>query len=131
MSTEDYYSLLGLGRDADQNEIKKAYRKLAMEYHPDRNPDDKKAEEKFKAISEAYAILSDPQKRAEYDRFGKAGARGTSGGFSSYGGFSGDPFDIFESIFVRGFQNLPVSWRHIYALFYFGWLENFKGVFVA
>jgi len=106
MSEEDYYSILGIGRNADQNEIKKAYRKLAMENHPDRNPGDKSAEERFKRISEAYAILADPQKRAEYDRFGKAGARGAGGGFSSYGGFSGDPFDIFREVFGGGFGDI-------------------------
>ena len=104
MSDENYYNVLGIERNADQNEIKKAYRKLAMEYHPDRNPGDKKAEERFKLISEAYAILSDPQKRAEYDRFGKAGS--ARGGFSSYGGFSGDPFDIFREVFGGGFGDI-------------------------
>jgi molecular chaperone DnaJ len=103
MSGEDYYSVLGIGRNADQNEIKKAYRKLAMENHPDRNPGDNQAEERFKRISEAYAILSDPQKRAEYDRYGKAGARGAGGGF---GGFSGDPFDIFREVFGGGFGDI-------------------------
>lgn len=106
MAEDDYYSLLGIGRDADQNEIKKAYRKLAMEYHPDRNPDNKEAEDKFKKLSEAYAVLSDPQKRAEYDRFGRAGARG-AGGFGGFsGGFSGDPFDIFREVFGGGFGDI-------------------------
>ncbi|MBN1479834.1 molecular chaperone DnaJ [candidate division KSB1 bacterium] len=99
---EDYYTILGIGRDADQNEIKKAYRQLAMQYHPDRNPDNKEAEEKFKQIGEAYAVLSDPQKRAHYDRFGRAGTRTTAGGF---GGFS-DPFDIFREVFGGGFGDI-------------------------
>jgi len=107
MPEEDYYTLLGVSRDADQNDIKKAYRKLAMQYHPDRNPDNKEAEDKFKKIGEAYAILSDPQKRAQYDRFGTAGARG-AGGFG--GGFSGggfaDPFDIFREVFGGGFADI-------------------------
>jgi molecular chaperone DnaJ len=107
MAEDEYYSLLGIARDADQNEIKKAYRKLAMEYHPDRNPDNKEAEEKFKKLSEAYAVLSDPQKRAEYDRFGKAGMRGGAGGFGGFsGGFSGDPFDIFREVFGGGFGDI-------------------------
>jgi len=106
MSGEDYYSILGIGRNADQNEIKKAYRKLAMENHPDRNPGDKEAEERFKRISEAYAILSDPQKRAEYDRYGRAGGSSAGSGFSGYGGFSGDPFDIFRQVFGGGFGDI-------------------------
>lgn len=69
----DYYSILGISKNATQEEIKKAYRNLAFKYHPDRNPDDKQAEEKFKKISEAYDTLGDEKKRAEYDRFGSAG----------------------------------------------------------
>ena len=96
----DYYEVLGIHRNASDTEIKKAYRKLAIQYHPDKNPGDKEAEEKFKELSEAYAVLSDPQKRAQYDQFGHAGLGG--GGFSS-GGFgfgAGSPFgDIFGDIF--------------------------------
>jgi len=73
MSSKDYYKILGVDKNAREAEIKKAYKKLAFKYHPDKNPDDKKAEEKFKDISEAYAVLSDKQKRAQYDRFGSAG----------------------------------------------------------
>jgi len=73
MSKKDYYEILGIKKDATDEEIKKAYRRLALKYHPDRNPGDKKAEEKFKEINEAYAVLSDKNKRAEYDRFGAAG----------------------------------------------------------
>jgi len=68
----NYYELLGVGRDADENDLKRAYRQLAMQCHPDKNPGDKAAEERFKQISEAYAVLSDPEKRAHYDRFGTA-----------------------------------------------------------
>ena len=85
----DYYEVLGISKSADENEIKKAYRKLAVKYHPDKNPDNKAAEEKFKEISEAYEILSDPAKKTQYDRFGTVnGNMGGSGGF--------DPRDIFE-----------------------------------
>jgi len=71
--TRDYYSVLGVEKGADAGAIKKAYRKLAVKYHPDKNPGDKAAEEKFKEITEAYAVLSDPDKRRQYDQFGEAG----------------------------------------------------------
>jgi molecular chaperone DnaJ len=94
----DYYEVLGVGRDAGESELKKAYRQLAMQYHPDRNPGDKPAEERFKEVSEAYAVLSDPDKRAQYDRFGTAGP---GGGFGDTG--FGTLFeDIFESFFTGG-----------------------------
>ena len=73
MSKRDFYEILGVNRDASDDEIKKAYSKLAMKYHPDRNPDNPSAEEKFKEAKEAYEMLSDAQKRAAYDRYGKAG----------------------------------------------------------
>jgi molecular chaperone DnaJ len=94
----EYYDILGVSKDADKSQIKKAYRKLAMQYHPDKNPDDKEAEEKFKEINEAYEVLSDEEKRAMYDRYGKAGLEGggRSSGFS--GGFGGFE-DIFETFF--------------------------------
>jgi molecular chaperone DnaJ len=79
----DYYEVLGVSRNASEQEIKSAYRKLAMQHHPDRNPDDPDAEEKFKEASEAYAVLSDAEKRAAYDRFGHAGLGG-AGGFSGF-----------------------------------------------
>lgn len=102
MSQSDYYELLGVNPGANEAEIKKAYRKMAMKYHPDRNPGDKAAEEKFKDIQKAYAVLSDPQKRAAYDQFGQAGVDGASGGAGGFGGF-GDVFgDIFENIFSQG-----------------------------
>ena len=100
MSKADYYDLLGVSRGVDEKALKSAFRKMAMKYHPDRNPDDKSAEKKFKEIGEAYEVLKDPQKRAAYDQFGHAafengGAGGFGGGFSGGGGFS----DIFEDIF--------------------------------
>jgi molecular chaperone DnaJ len=102
MSKADYYEMLGVQKGADEKELKSAFRKLAMQFHPDRNPGDAEAERKFKEIGEAYECLKDPQKRAAYDRFGHAafengmgGGRGAGGGFGAAGGFS----DIFEDIF--------------------------------
>lgn len=101
----DYYEVLGVSKDAQDAELKKAYRKLAMQYHPDKNPGDKEAEEKFKEVSEAYDVLSDPDKRARYDQFGHAGVDGQTGA-GGYGGFSGGGFggaggfnDIFDMFF--------------------------------
>lgn len=119
---KDYYSILGVSKNATETDIKKAYRKLALEHHPDRNKGDKTAEEKFKEVTKAYEVLSDPQKRKTYDQFGEAaftqgfGGQGqqggpfggqygpfsytysSSGGNFDFGGFS-DPFDIFEQFF--------------------------------
>ena len=89
----DYYEVLGIQKGASKDEIKKAYRKMAMKYHPDRNPGDKEAEEKFKEAAEAYEVLSDDQKRARYDQFGHAGMQGGAGG----GGFNMDIEDIFSN----------------------------------
>lgn len=104
----DYYEILEVNKNASETEIKKAYRRLAIQFHPDKNPGDKEAEEKFKELSEAYAVLSDAEKRATYDRFGHAGLN-NSGGFG--GGFSGAGFDfsdvfgdIFGDIFGGGRQ---------------------------
>ncbi|MFZ3230140.1 MAG: DnaJ C-terminal domain-containing protein [Pseudobdellovibrio sp.] len=135
MSKKDFYKVLGVERSAAQDEIKKAYRKLAMQYHPDKNQGNKKSEEKFKEISEAYETLSDEKKRQSYDQFGHAGAGanpfgagggnpfggGGNGGFRSQGGDFNDIFgDIFGDAFAgggsragrgqqaRGFNNRPV-----------------------
>jgi len=107
MSKRDYYEILGVGKSAAQDEIKKAYRKVAMQYHPDRNPGDKAAEEKFKEAAEAYEVLGDADKRAQYDRYGHAGVssngRGYGGGmnmediFSQFGDIFGD--DVFGNFF--------------------------------
>ena len=98
MSTKrDYYDILGVGKSADATEIKKAYRKLAMKYHPDKNPGDKEAEEKFKEINEAYEVLSDETKRKNYDQFGHEGVNGQ--GFGGAGGFGGQGFGGFDDIF--------------------------------
>jgi len=105
MAKQDYYELLGVAKGADASDIKKAYRKLAMKYHPDRNPDDKQAEQTFKNISEAYEILKDEEKRAAYDRFGHAafeqGGPGGGGG-PGFEGFGGGFADIFEEMFSGG-----------------------------
>jgi molecular chaperone DnaJ len=87
MSDRDYYEVLGIGRHASQDEIKRAYRKLALKYHPDRNPNDRTCEEKFKEATEAYEVLKDPDRRQRYDRFGQAGMRDPGFGFG-FGGFS-------------------------------------------
>ena len=92
----DHYDTLGVARDADASTIKSAYRKLALRYHPDRNNGDGEAEERFKAINEAYAVLSDPEKRARYDRYGDA---------DTGAAFSGDIFDVFASVFGAGFAS--------------------------
>ncbi|MDD4843966.1 MAG: molecular chaperone DnaJ [Anaerotignum sp.] len=100
----DYYEILGVSKDASDAELKKAYRKMAVKYHPDQNPDDKAAEEKFKEVSEAYEVLSDSQKRAQYDQFGHAAfdQGGAGGGFYGQGFDMGDLGDIFGSMFGFG-----------------------------
>ena len=97
----DYYEVLGVDKNADDAAIKKAYRVLAKKYHPDMNPGDKEAEKKFKEASEAYAVLSDPEKRKQYDQFGHAAFEGGAGGAGA-GGFDfdfGDMGDIFGDLF--------------------------------
>ncbi|QKX03010.1 molecular chaperone DnaJ [Wolbachia endosymbiont of Litomosoides sigmodontis] len=108
MSKKDYYELLGVGRNASIDEIKKAYKKLALKYHPDRNPGNKEAEEKFKEITAAYEVLSDSEKRAGYDRYGREGA--SSGfDFSQSFGSAGDFSDIFNDFFGGGFGSSSKS----------------------
>lgn len=102
----DYYEVLGVSKSATADEIKKAYRQLALKYHPDRNPDDKEAEEKFKEAAEAYSVLSDADKRARYDRYGFAGMNGGSANGGGFGGGFGDfdLNDILNSVFGNGFN---------------------------
>src|SRR5687768_10209615 len=99
MAKRDYYEVLGLSREATDDDIKKAYRKLAIKFHPDKNPGDKTAEEKFKEVGEAYEVLSEPQKRAAYDQYGHAAfdprMRANRGGFGDFH----DPFEIFREVF--------------------------------
>jgi molecular chaperone DnaJ len=110
MSKRDFYDILGVNRDASDDDIKKAYRKLAMKYHPDRNPDSKEAEEKFKEAKEAYEILSEPEKRRAYDAYGHAGVNPQMGGGAGPGGFGAEGMggfseafgDIFGEIFGGG-----------------------------
>lgn len=112
MAKRDYYEILEVGKDADEGTIKKAYRKVALKYHPDRNPDNKAAEDKFKEAAEAYSVLSDPDKKARYDRYGHAGVSGNGGGggfrgegmtmddiFSTFGDMFGESGSPFESFF--------------------------------
>ena len=99
----DYYEVLGVQKNANADEIKKAYRKAAIQYHPDKNPGDKQAEEKFKEAAEAYDVLSNPDKRARYDQFGHAGMSGAAGGGGGFGGFSGGGFSaIFSADIAAG-----------------------------
>lgn len=101
MAKRDYYEVLGLSRGASEDEVKKAYRKLALQYHPDKNPGSKEAEDKFKEATEAYEILKDPQKRSTYDQFGHAGFSGAGG----FGGFDFQSFDLSDALraFMRDF----------------------------
>lgn len=118
----DYYEVLGLQKGATDDEIKKAFRKMAMKYHPDRNPDNKEAEEKFKEVNEAYAVLSDAEKKSRYDKFGHAGVDPNAGfgggaGFDGFGGFGGfdfgDIFDMFGGGGSRRRRNGPAKGRDI------------------
>ena len=123
MGKRDFYEILGVAKGAADDEIKKAYRKLAMKFHPDRvstlpDAEKKKSEEKFKELQEAYAVLSDPQKKQMYDQFGHAGVGGNSasggqgGGFSGGGGFE-DIFDAFGDIFGGGGRRGGGQQRHV------------------
>ena len=121
VESEDYGEVLGVGKNANADEIKKAYRKAAIKYHPDKNPGDKEAEEKFKEAAEAYDVLSNPDKRARYDQFGHAGMGGAAGAGGGFGGFSGGGFsmedifsqfgDIFGGHFSGGFSGFSGSGR--------------------
>ena len=91
---KDYYEILGVNKDASESEIKKAYRKLAIKFHPDKNPNDKTAEEKFKEISSAFEVLKDPDKRRKYDQFGHDAFKGGNSGSAGV-----DPFDLFRDVF--------------------------------
>lgn len=102
-SKRDYYEILGVSRDASAEEIKKAYRKLAVKFHPDKNPGDKQAEDKFKELGEAYEALSDADKRAAYDRYGHAAFSGPGGGGGGFGGGHVDPMDLFSQVFGGAF----------------------------
>ncbi len=101
MSKRDYYEVLGVSKNASESELKKAYRQLALKYHPDKNPDDKAAEDKFKEAAEAYEILSNPEKKQRYDRYGHQGVGGASGGGGGYGGSMNmeDIFSQFGDVF--------------------------------
>src|SRR5512134_3670613 len=100
----DYYEVLGVSRDADTDTIKKAYRQLALQYHPDRNNGSREAEDKFKEATQAYEVLRDADKRATYDRYGEAGVRGRSGG-----GYAGFDFSDALEIFMRDFGGFGVE----------------------
>ena len=137
----DYYEVLGVDRGADEATLKKAYRKLAKKYHPDINPDDKEAEAKFKEASEAYDVLSDPEKRKMYDQFGHAAFENGGGGAGGYGGFNGfsgfgDMGDIFGDVFgdifgggrSRGYSaNAPGKGSNVHTRVYITFEESVTG----
>lgn len=111
MSKRDYYEILGVAKNASEEDIKKAYRKLAIKYHPDKNPDDKKAEEKFKEAAEAYEVLGNAEKRQRYNQYGHAGVGGASGGFGGGGMNMDDIFSQFGDIFGGAFGGFSSGGR--------------------
>ncbi len=111
MAKQDFYEVLGVSKSASGDDLKRAYRKLAMKHHPDRNPGDKSAEQKFKEISEAYDILKDDQKRAAYDRFGHAAFEQGDGRGPGDFGFSGGFADIFDEMFGEFMGGWPARPR--------------------
>jgi molecular chaperone DnaJ len=136
MAKQDFYEILGVSRSASADELKRAYRKLAMQYHPDRNPGDRNAEQKFKDLNEAYDVLKDDQKRAAYDRYGHAAfeqGRGGPGDFGFGGGFSGGFADIFDEMFGefmggrRGGQNGPTRGNDLRYNLEIALEESFRG----
>jgi len=106
MAKRDYYEVLGLGRDATEEDIKRVYRRLALQYHPDKNPGNKEAEEKFKEATEAYEVLKDPEKRSRYDRYGHAGVAAEAG----FGGFDFSTFNLSDALraFMRDFGSFGI-----------------------
>ena len=115
MAKRDYYEVLGVDKSASADAIKKAYRKKAIQYHPDRNPGDKEAEEKFKEAAEAYEVLSNPDKKARYDQFGFAGVDGAAGA-GGFGGFNGQGMSRYMwsvRTVTEAAQKVPEAWKHV------------------
>lgn len=131
MAKQDYYEILGVSKTAEEREIKKAYKRLAMKYHPDRNQGDKEAEAKFKEIKEAYEVLTDSQKRAAYDQYGHAafeqGGMG-GGGFGGGADFS-DIFETFSAIFLAA--DVVVNVRRAVLIYAITWSSPSKKLYVA
>ena len=113
MAEQSYYDILGISKNASDDEIKKAYRKLALKYHPDRNPNDKEAEKKFKEVNEAHEILSDKQKRSRYDQFGKSGVNGAGAGGNPSGQYGGNPFGQHGGSYSYSFNGQNVNFGDI------------------
>ena len=113
MAEQSYYDILGISKNASDDEIKKAYRKLALKYHPDRNPNDKEAEKKFKEVNEAHEVLSDKQKRSRYDQFGKSGVNGAGAGGNPSGQYGGNPFGQHGGSYSYSFNGQNVNFGDI------------------